>query len=77
MTQNTKTPPELLTGRLFRIVAAGYGFISIGPRKPNYYIHISEVDPEHWVVNQRFQFSPGPPKKPGAQPTAINPIPID
>lgn len=57
-----------LVGKLvgFHNADKGYAFLSTGPNTPQYFVHRSDVPPQHWHEGALLEFTPAPPK-PGSK----------
>lgn len=68
--------PERLTGRLIKIFESGYGFLHVGPGKPDHFIHCKDVDAADWVIGTRFTFISQPASGKRKCPRAGRPVAV-
>jgi hypothetical protein len=68
--------PDRVRGRLVAIKRDGYGFISIGPDEPQFFVLQSDIPPRHWRRGIVVEFTPMPASRGKRNPRAGNPVPI-
>ena len=60
---NQLKPGETMIGTLVAINDNGYGFISLGPGKPQIFVRVVDVHAGLWRLRQQLRFTVHPPEK--------------
>lgn len=68
------SPADRITGTLKKLFENGYGFISTGPGRQEYFVHCTELPPEAWIKGSRIEFTPPASVQKGKSPRAGAPI---